>query len=335
MTQHWQRSTHGIASVVLATIAALGSCMTTLAVQAAPGIPVVALRTSGGLFDPEAAALPSWEGDGESASVVRRDGGLALHIEGGGRPGLRAALPEEMLQATGVFRSGQKLVVTGWMNGALAGVVAIVDARTAQIVDRFWGYAVSVSPDAAAVAFVRFHPSYLVTGSESQYRVYRTARSPAENRLDLPAGWATGERHVPLRDVGQALYPLKRDERWRDNVEVPDALAHQRLSPLSWSADGRRLAFLDRQGESVSVVVAEWAGESTAHRVSVKAAVLADYSTLCTDRMTTAANCAHLPAEAMGFEWRTDALTVTAMTGGGSATHSLRVPQTLLRPVAE
>lgn len=316
-------------------VASLGlvACLAASAAWAADPGATTQVKGGTGLFQPESANLPSWSDASGQARIVRRAGGLALSVERAGAAALMVELPDVLVQATAVHRHGERLLVTGWMNGALAGAVVVVDANDGRIVDHFWGYGVSVSPDASAIAFVRFHPSYFVTGTDSQVRLYRSADTPQANRREVPATWAGAGLAWQERDVGAAVYPLAAAERWRLNVEVPEASAHQRLSPLAWSPDGRRLAFLDGQGGKVRLVVAELPQDRT---LPVRTSVheLERPGPLCLAG-SGVSGCPQAPAEAVSFVWGEQSIDI--VVGNGTVTGSSqvrRVPLTALQLVA-
>lgn len=297
--------------------------------QGAGGTPQPGLKVGNGLFQPATAPLPARQWEGLQASVTRAGPALEVRWRVPGQPEALLALPDEMAQVTGLHLHQGRLVVTAWMNGALATAVAVIDLAQARLLDVFWGYGVSVSPDASAIAFVRFHPSQFVSGPEDQYRLYRTALSNELNRADVPADWPGTGQAWRERDVGQPLYPLAREQRWRLNVEVPEAQAHRRLSPLQWSPDGRRLAWLDVQAGRVRLLVAEVEGAPGTERVLVHE--LARPEALCLGRPGAA--CGTVPTEGVSFRWTAQGLDIAVQPAGRGPERMRRVSWPQLQPL--
>lgn len=282
------------------------------AAQAGPG----ALRVGGGLFEPAQAALVSFSDQALRAHARHEDGRVLLTLEPAGAPARTLALPDELQQPRVMRRHGDRLVVTGWMNSALASMVLLVDWRSAQVLDQFWAYAPSISPDGSLIAFERFYPSHGVQGEESQYRIYRTAESPEANR---PALGATGSM---LRDAGVAAWPADGAAGPRPNVGVPDARAHHRLSPLVWSADGTRFAVVDAQGASAQVLLVKPGATPV-----VEAHAIASPEALCLPVRGAAKGCPAVPTEAVSLRHASDAVELSVQLGTPkSAPRSVRLP---------
>ncbi|HEX5687897.1 MAG TPA: hypothetical protein VFY73_28100 [Ideonella sp.] len=297
--------------LVLALAAAFAGVPTA---QAAPGT----LRVAAGLFQP-AQAAPLQLDDTELRASTRRDGdAVLLRLEAAGTPARSLALPDELQQVTALRRHGDRLVVTGWMNSALASLVLVVDWRQAQVIDQFWAYAPSISPDGSLIAFERFYPSHGVQGEESQYRFYRTAESPQANRPALaPNGSAS-------RDVGLAAWPADLAAGPRPNTGVPAARAHHRLSPLAWSADSTRFAVVDAQGSAAQVLLFTPNASPLA-----RSHPIASPEALCLPVRATPRGCAAVPTEAVSLRHAADAVELSVHAGGGRAK-----PRSLSLPLA-
>ncbi|WP_374563851.1 hypothetical protein [Ideonella sp.] len=296
-------------SLTLATAFAAG--LATAPAHAAHGT----LRVAAGLFQP-AQAAPLQLADSELRAATRRDGdALVLDLQPAGGPAHALALPEELQQVTALRRHGERLIVTGWMNSALASMVLVVDWRRAELADQFWAYAPSISPDGSLVAFERFYPSHGVQGEESQYRVYRTAESAQANRPTLAA---TGSA---LRDVGWAALPADTASGPRPNTGVGAAQAHHRLSPLVWSADSTRFAVVDGQGSAAQVLLV------TPAAALVQAHPITSPDALCLPGRSAAKGCPVVPTEAVSLQHTTDAVALSVDLGRGQARpRGLRLP---------
>lgn len=302
-------------SILFRSAACLALCVPLLLLphaRAADAAATRSVKVGNGLFQPASAELPARSWADLRAWIAKTGPALALHWRADGAAESVLALPEELAQVNGLYRHAGRLVVTGWMNGALATAVIIVDVAEGRLVDVFWGYGVSVAPDASAIAFVRFHPSHFVAGPEDQYRLYRTALAPEQNRADVPADWAAAGLAWRERDVGQPLYPLGRAERWRLNVDVPEPQAHRQRSPMQWSPDGRHLAWLDSQGSRLRLIVAEAGSVAGAERILVHELGRPDL--LCLGRADPA--CASVPTEGVSFRWPAQAVEIVVKPPG-------------------
>ncbi len=304
--------THIRAGLSLALATAFASGLTTTPAHAAPGT----LRVAAGLFQP-AQAAPLRLADAELRATTRRDGdSIVLDLSPAGAPTHTLALPDELQQVTALRRLGDRVVVAGWMNSALASMVLIIDWRRAELVDQFWAYAPSISPDGSLIAFERFYPSHGVQGEESQYRFYRTAESPQANRPGLaPTGSA-------LRDAGWAALPADTAAGPKPNIGVAAAQAHRRLSPLVWSADSTRFAVVDAQGSAAQVLLV-----TPAAAALVQAHPIASPDALCLPGRSAAKGCPVVPTEAVSLQHAADAVELSVDLGKGQAkARSLRLP---------
>lgn len=298
----------------------------------AQAAPAALVKTGAGLFQPASAPAKRWADEQLNASAVREANGWALLLQRPGAEPMRLPLPEELVQVTHLQRQGDRLVVTGWMNSALATAVVLVDWAQGSIVDQFWGYEVSVSPDASSIAFVRFHPSHFVQGEESQYRLYRTAWSAEANRRDVPAALVRQGAVSRERDAGAAVFPLAAEERWRPNVQVPANQAHRHQSPLVWSADSQRLAFIDLQGGVARLVVVTVGAGNRAARTATQ--VLSRTDRLCLPSLG-GTGCPGVAVEAVRLRFVGDAVDIQVAPGGKALASAARqLPLAELQPLA-
>lgn len=281
------------------------------------------LRVGAGLFQPAQATPLQWE-DTELRAETRRDNEtILLTLKVAGAPARSLALPDELQQVTALRRHGERLIVIGWMNSALASMVLLVDWRLGQVVDQFWAYAPSVSPDGSMVAFERFYPSHGVQGEESQYRLYRTTEPPQANRLTLsPNGSA-------LRDAGLAAWPSDTVNGPRPNTGVAATRAHHRLSPLVWSADSSRFAVVDGRGTEAQVLLVMPGTLSVVQRHLISAP-----EALCLSAGRVPKGCPMVPTEAVALRHLADAVELVVDLGTSSAqARRLRLPLGGFSPV--
>jgi hypothetical protein len=208
------------------------------------------------LFDPSNATYRSFTQGGYQVKIsADRSRALQVALTATGHE-TRFSVPQEAAQIHRVRVAQGRLIVTGWTNGALANSVAIFDIRSGQLVDRFWAYAPSISPDSRYIAFSKFYPSHGIERWEDQYRLYDLARSPQENRPRLRQP-VQGEGNNPNEqiDVGLALFPLSAQELDRDWADIPEGDQHERASEFGWSPDSAELAVLDAHRGKVSVIL--------------------------------------------------------------------------------
>lgn len=281
------------------------------------------LRVGAGLFQPAQATPLQWE-DTELRAKTRRDKEtFLLTLEVAGAPTRSLVLPDELQQITALRRHGERLIVIGRMNSALASMVLLVDWRLGQVVDQFWAYAPSISPDGSTIAFERLYPSHGVQGEESQYRVYRTPESPQANRPTLSRNGSA------LRDAGLAAWPSDTVNGPRPNTGVPATSAHHRLSPLVWSADSTRFAVVDARGTEAQVLLVVPGTLPLVQRHTISAP-----GALCLPVGKVPKDCPTVPIEAVALRHLADAVELAVDLGARSApTRRLRLPLGGFTPV--
>lgn len=219
--------------------------------------PLVQAHVSDGVFDPRRPKEVVYADEDVQlraiASPSEREPVLISVVSQGG-PERRVSLPPEIAQVHSILRSSayaDKVIVTGWMNSALAVGVVVLDLRQLAVVDYFWAYHPTPSPNGRYLAFVKFFPSHFVEGPEDQYRLYDLALSPQKNR-DSPAPMPGDPGPDPKVDVGLPLYPAA--AALRDNLGLTEEEAHHRASDFHWSADSLQLAFADYQAEQMRLI---------------------------------------------------------------------------------
>jgi hypothetical protein len=187
------------------------------------------------------------------ASTVATSEGPALIIQAADGAVRTVGLGNVMSSVNAMLRHVDRLIVIGETAGGGACEVRIIDWKNGELVDRFWAYDASVSPDGSLIAFVRFYPVHFVEGPESQYRLYRLDATPERNR-SFYAGQRQQDNPVHA-DVGQPLDMTTASATPRANLRLSDEQAHDHLSRLFWSADSRQIGFIDAQGKTLKAVV--------------------------------------------------------------------------------
>lgn len=215
--------------------------------------PDVLVDTGEKLFDPAQHQLVSYSDAEVNLGIVRRGKYLSVSVEPRGLPGSVLELPNEFAQVDQIRRViGDKAVVLGWANSSVK-AVAILDLQRQSIIDHFWAYEPTLSPDGRWIAFIKFFPAHGVDSPESQYRLYDVAKTTTGNRPRRPDR-GTGAPD-PVTEVGVSIYPLRASEIDRENVGVDDGTAHESASPFFWDADSSKLVFADAQAATMSIVM--------------------------------------------------------------------------------
>ncbi len=139
----------------------------------------------------------------------------------------------------------QHALVVGRVQSSVNGIV-LLNVVTGDVQDRFIALRMAVSPNERYVAFVKVFPLRFTEGLTAQYVIYDTAIDPAENR----------HSRVPsdnVVDVGIPVYPPGAQNLPGDNYG--QSVTHTWMSDIFWDADGRRLAFAVREGNSEASIV--------------------------------------------------------------------------------
>jgi hypothetical protein len=216
----------------------------------------------GKLFDPTNHPLATYSDAEVSLSIVRNDRRLSVFTAPAGQSGSLVALPDDLSQVDQIRRGpGHRAVILGWVSSAVA-QVTIFDFKKRIVVDHFWAYQPTLSPNSRWLAFTKYYPPHGAENTEDQYRLYDLARTTAANRPSRPDR-GTGAAD-PVTEVGAWIYPLRANEIDRENVGVDDGTAHESASDFFWSDDSSKLVFADAQAKIMSVVMIRMSTEQEA-----------------------------------------------------------------------
>lgn len=246
------------------------------------------------LFDPAEAQYPPFSELGYRVEVVKKGKRIDVLVSKLAVQ-LRLQIPDEVAQIHRVRVGSDRVIVSGWMNGSLATCVSAFDLKSGGMVDKFWGYAPSISPDSRFIAFVKFFPSHGVERWEDQYRLYDLLKSPQENRLKLSLDSESTEGSHQV-EVGQALYPLKPKEVNRRWYDIRDGDQHQRAAGFGWSKNSREVAILDTHRGRVTAVLVTLPINGTMPS-SVLVAPVAALNSRCSPG--SAVSCTSIPPESV------------------------------------
>jgi hypothetical protein len=213
-----------------------------------------------GYFSPQNPVPVSYSDAEVSIEAVSRNEHAALRIvEKNGHTG-EVDMPSEVEQINVIRRVQQDVVVVLGMNNGDLSDVTVVQLSTGKILDKFFCYLPSLSPDGRYIAFVKFYPTHPGIPVEDHYMLYDTSKSPAENR---PIGIPTTD----WMNVGTTVYPMGVANAPFDNYRKADhSVAFYRFI---WSPDSQTLLFADRSHSSIAVVRIALGSYGKSERISV------------------------------------------------------------------
>jgi hypothetical protein len=150
--------------------------------------------------------------------------------------------PSSITQANRAVIVDDQLVVTGFVNGSVAGVT-IIDLQSGRTSDDLLCYSPSLSPDHRYVAYVRFfppHPGNDPSDVSAVYLIYDFRASPNANRLSPTSGFGgnvyVGIPVYPIENARRFLYDLGPIHDWSE--------AHALVSRFTWRS-ATELSFID------------------------------------------------------------------------------------------
>jgi len=145
-------------------------------------------------------------------------------------------------------------------------IVSIVNSHTGRLIDSFYCFYPTVSPDRRLVAYVKVFPAHFVEGTSAEYLLYDFELSPQENRPSSKAA-SLGD-HM---NVGFPIYPPGSLNLPSDNVLVAADKTHTIASDgFFWSKDSKMLGFADLWGRSTSVILADLSVNPHRPRIATK-----------------------------------------------------------------
>lgn len=123
-----------------------------------------------------------------------------------------------------------------------------MDARKPALLDSFYAYTPTLSPDRRWLIFRRFYPSHGVNASE-QYFLY-DAESERERGIDRG-------NDVSIADpAGILVYPRHPNGKPGDNIDLPLEMTHRfRTTEFYWAPDSSAVAFADSVDKNLSIVL--------------------------------------------------------------------------------
>jgi hypothetical protein len=123
-----------------------------------------------------------------------------------------------------------------------------VERENALVVDQFWGYSPSLSPDGRWIIMRRMYPVQSA-GATDDYLIYDMAANASQNRRTQMS------RDDP-KTAGILVYPMVDDAESRDNTNVSEQEIHSFQSDrFYWASDSTSVAFGDFQNGRLSIVL--------------------------------------------------------------------------------
>src|SRR5439155_16929951 len=102
--------------------------------------------------------------DGTFLITSGEHGNFKLEVTRPGRQVDAVALPDDVEQINSIDPApGNKVIVIGMASG-LNDTVEIVDTLNPRVLDHFWAYDPTLSPDGQFISFIKFFPPHFVEG---------------------------------------------------------------------------------------------------------------------------------------------------------------------------
>jgi hypothetical protein len=205
---------------------------------------VVPTADSGKFFDPEHQRPVSSRHADSVARLIGTSGDFKIELtKAGGRP-RTIALPDDVAQVNSIaWASENRIAVIGMINGS-GYTVAVIDAAQATIMDTFFGYQMTLSPNRDFAIFIKYFQPHGVDDPEDRIRMYDFLRPAKQNRPTEPSFPPDFEGGIPVYPVLSA-----NEEAARSNIGRPDTDAYHAASQFKWSEDSTRVLFVMLHGE--------------------------------------------------------------------------------------
>ncbi|MCE4538925.1 hypothetical protein LXT12_16865 [Pelomonas sp. P7] len=262
------------------------------------------------------------------STAVPMQGSVPFELAGGKRNVIRLAqsstgpstefsVPTTVANITSVWKLGELVIALGEVVPSRGyQEIDIFDSRTGQLLDAFWGYNMSVSPDRTKVAFVRPFPITGVEGVESQYMLFNLAK-PRRDQRELD------DRRM---NAGEQIYPSV----VRPNVNVSPLEAHTLASTLKWSPDGQELVFLDVVSSQVYLTMISPFSSSRGKNITSRR-LIPELNKLC---MVNASNdCINSPPNQIDLSFRSQEIQIAAASR--DQTRNFSVNRAALSPTSD
>jgi hypothetical protein len=182
-----------------------------------------------------------------SISAVESDAGPVLTVESG------SSVRRIELNGVDEVRQvcpapGTKLVVFGFIAGAGAYRVEIVDTSNGSQDDAFWAYDPVMSPDRRWLAYRSFYAPQSEVSLSEEYLVYDLGKDSSSNRIAHPESGM-------VEDRGRVMYPAVPDAIPFNNLGLPkDQIHHFRAATFFWAPDSGSVVFADENRARLSLV---------------------------------------------------------------------------------
>lgn len=171
-------------------------------------------------------------------------------------PDRQVKLPDEMAQLSEIRPIyGNKVVAIGLANSAVS-VIAIIDRKTGVIIDTFYGYKPTISPNGYWIAFQEFFPSHSEEDIRSCYRIYDVSHNASRNRH------AQADVSDP-QWVGFSIYPLRtRSQQIECGATNKDGEFLMASDTFVWGEKSDQFIFSTSNGNALNLVLVKLSGRS-------------------------------------------------------------------------
>lgn len=201
---------------------------------------VIQEKVALGSFTPNNPPMVGYQDNNLKLSTIYTENQILLQIESPISAPLLVTLPDEMAQVTNLKPIyGDQIAAMGLVNSTVS-EIAIINWKKRKIVDTFYGYKPTISPDGRWIAFQEFFPPHFNDDIHSSYRVYDTSLDAKGNRHGLP-----DISNAQL--VGIIVYPLQA------NVQIDHVMAGN----FFWGTQSNQFIFVTDEGKAVHLVLAK------------------------------------------------------------------------------
>jgi WD40 repeat protein len=295
-------------------------------------------------YDPARAAYPQISEQGYTVRLLlTKEWPLHLGVSRNGSPEKILELPRVVEQVAQIRIYKDRLAVHSWLGPDEQGHIAIFDLPSGRLEDAFFAYRPVFSPDNRQIAFVRFYPAHFLQSYEDQEMIYDLAASPAQNRPAYGSEGPPTEKRGALHRAGWPVYPLAVKEIGRQNANLDDDNDyHHKMSDFAWSADSRRVAFIDASQAAAALVVVDTrtllqqthAAEFNPALLDASIATLPELRDMCrVQDNARVPTCVDFLYETTRLDVASDAVTIFLSTTDSGKTRTVRVDARRLAPV--
>jgi len=208
---------------------------------------IIQEKVGNGSFNPKNPPPVSYRDSDLEVLPAYNGNQISLQIESRTSPAVLVALPGEMAQLSEVRPVyGNRIVAIGLANSAIS-VVTIIDRKKGEVIDTFWCYKPSISPDGRWIAFQEFFPAHFTEIVETKFRVYAISLGAKGNRPGITD--ISNETQL----VGTVVYPLPSLGQEADTSDT--SIDHVVGGTFFWWPQSEQFIFQIDEGKSLNLVL--------------------------------------------------------------------------------